>query len=189
MKTNRLLAPVVCLCLVFGSVRSRGQESTRSSDGDGNQAKILNSLVGTWKGTCRTWLRPGQLEDESEIKGEFKSILGGKLVRHTYEGTIKGQPRSGEETIAFNPAEKLFQVSWFDSFHTYGILFSQGKKTAQGFSVEGRYRLSPDQSPWGWRTVIEMTDNDHLTITAFNITPDGREGKAVETVYERTRDQ
>ena len=92
MQTNRLLPPVICLFLVFGSVFSRGQESTRSNNGDGNQAQILNSLVGTWKGTCRTWLRPGQLANESKIKGEFKSILGGKLVRHTYESTIKGKP-------------------------------------------------------------------------------------------------
>ena len=145
MQTNRLLASLVFLLLVFGSPFSHGQESARSNDGDGDQAKILNSLLGTWEGTCRTWLRPGQLADESKIKGEFKSILGGKLVRHTYESTIQGKPRSGEETIAFSPAEKAFQVSWFDSFHTSGILFSQGKKTVQGFSVEGQYRIGPDQ--------------------------------------------
>ncbi len=147
---------------------------------------ILKAMVGKWDGTCRTWFEPGKLADESKISGEFKSMLGGKFVRHSYEGMMKGKPRTGEETIVFNTVDNKFQVSWFDDFHmNYAIMFSEGEKTEKGFSVVGQYSIESGQAPWGWRTEFEMKDNDHLTITMYNITPDGQEGKAVETVYER----
>ena len=71
---------------------------------------FLKSLLGSWEGTCRTWFRPGQLADESKVKGEFKLILGGRFLRHTYAGTLQEKPRTGEETIAFNSVKKKFQI-------------------------------------------------------------------------------
>ncbi len=83
MKASQSICLAISIFLVLGITNAAGDQTISSQITTPKPQAFLNSLVGKWEGTCRTWFRPGILADESKVKGDFKLVHGGRLLRHT----------------------------------------------------------------------------------------------------------
>jgi len=145
----------------------------------------LARLAGEWQGSVRTWFEAGQLADEQPVRGTMKLALDGRFVVHEYETTLSGHPCLGLALYGYDANSDRYQSAWIDSCHNdMAIMFSEGDGGEGKYSVLGYYRV-PDQPNWGWRTEIDLVDDENVVITSFNISPQGDEAKAVELQYRR----
>jgi hypothetical protein len=149
--------------------------------------KALSQLAGNWKGTTKVWFSPEAVHDESPVSGTIRLILGGMFALHEYKGSFEGKELEGLAIIGYHLTSGTYQTAWIDSFHMgTGIMFSEGTKNDDFLSVVGHYQGWEEQpQTWGWRTSIDIVDEDHITITAYNISPEGEEQVATQTEYHR----
>ena len=148
----------------------------------------LSRLVGNWEGTTKVWFEPNVVRDESPVKASMKLILEGRFILHEYTGSLGGKPLEGLAIYGYHLGLKKYQSAWIDSFHNgSAIMFSEGTKAADGMNVLGSYAyVTPEtEQHWGWRTELSVVSDDEVVFTAYNISPEGQEDKATETVYKR----
>jgi hypothetical protein len=158
------------------------------SQSSGSPHHFLSQLAGGWAGTSRVWFEPDKLADESHVAGSIQIILEGRFALYLYQGTIQGEQQYGMFTFGYNTTLDRYEASWVDSFHNNtAIMFCTGNATDNGFSVLGSYPDPTGGPDWGWRTVVELEDEDHLIITAYNIHPEYGEAKATEAKLTRVK--
>ncbi|HAV78601.1 MAG TPA: hypothetical protein DCX53_14730 [Anaerolineae bacterium] len=154
----------------------------------GSPHHFLASLAGGWTGTSRIWLEPGKLLGESQMIGNIQILLDGRFAMFLYQSSVEGEIQHGMFTFGYNTTKDRYEASWLDSWHNNtAIMHCVGSATENGFQVLGGYPDPIGGPDWGWRTEVELVDEDNLTVTAYNIMPDGIEAKATEARLMRLK--
>lgn len=156
----------------------------------GSPHHFFAQLAGHWQGTSKLWLEPDKLANEAPIVGTIQLVLDGRFALFLYQSTIDDEAQHGMITFGYNTLLDQYEASWVDSFHNNtAIMFCTGDAKGNGFFVLGSYPDPSGGPDWGWRTEVELINNDRLIITAYNITPEGMEGKATELSLTRIRQE
>ena len=149
---------------------------------------FLAQLAGGWAGTSKLWLEPDVLTSEAPMIGNIQLILDRRFALFLYQSAVEDEPQHGMFTFGYNTLSDQYEVSWVDSWHNNtAIMFCVGTSMENGFSVLGSYPNPTGGPDWGWRTVLELLDNDHLVISAYNISPEGGEARATEARLTRLK--
>ena len=160
----------------------------KNSQGSDSPHHFLAQLAGGWAGTSKLWLEPDKLADEAPLVGNIQLILDGRFALFLYQSAVQGEAQHGMFTFGYNTTLDRYETSWVDSFHNNtAIMFCVGTSMENGFSVLGSYPDPTGGPDWGWRTVVELLDDDHLVVTAYNIHPEYGEAKATEAKLTRVK--
>jgi hypothetical protein len=155
---------------------------------EGSPHHLLAQLVGRWAGMTQNWLDPHGTPQESQTHGSVQLILDGRFALYLYQSSVDGEPQHGMFTFGYDTTLDRYEASWVDSYHNNtAIMFCVGQGKGNGFAVVGSYPAADGGPDWGWRTEVELVDTDHLTITAYDLRPEGGETVAAKTVLRRVK--
>jgi Protein of unknown function (DUF1579) len=149
--------------------------------------KVLDTLVGDWDYTIKWWMSPDSKPEESKGTSKVEWIMGGRFIEQEVEGTSMGQPFEGMGIMGYDNEKKQYQSVWIDNMGT-GIMTGSGNYDPNTKTLTDHGTFScPAEGEKSYRGVLKMIDNDNFTYEWHMAGPDGKEFRAMEIVYTRTK--
>ncbi len=120
----------------------------------GENHKVLEGLVGTWKYTTKLWMSPDPKAPPMEYSGEtvvkpimggryFQSDVSGKIQMPGADGKMMDMDFKGMEIAGYDNAKKIYVSSWVDNMGT-GIMLSEGSYDAATKTPDLYFRRGSD---------------------------------------------
>src|SRR5689334_22239372 len=92
-------------------------EAMMKAGAPGDAHKKLDSLVGSWDATVKTWMQPGA-PMESHGTSQNTWVLGGRWVEERFTGDFMGMPFNGVGYTGYDNIKKQYVGTWMDNMST-----------------------------------------------------------------------
>lgn len=188
---------IICfLCVIFFSTISI-QVCAQNTDPmkawqeymtPGEMHKWLAKHAGTWEAEVSQWLDPTQPPAKSKATEVVTMTLNGLYQVSNYKGDIMGMPMTGQATLGYNNAKKIFELTWIDNMGS-GIIFMTGTYDAASktLTLKGKQTDPMTGNDSDIRQVNKFIDDDTYTMTMYGTGMDGKEAKFMEGTYKRKK--
>jgi hypothetical protein len=157
----------------------------------GEHHKRLDSFVGKWKVSGKTWFEPGKPAG-TDFAGSMEStwLLGGRFLQSVHKSEFYGMPFEGRALDGYDNATNEYFSTWIDTMGT-GVMVFRGKcddpckvltETAEGFDpMAGKVMKT--------REVTTFIDPDTYRFEMYMVAaaPDGKDVKVMELTGKREK--
>lgn len=153
------------------------------------QHQKLAEMVGTWDAEVSMWMEPSAPPMTSTGVGTFSLMLGGRYLRHDFEGSAMGRPFKGLGITGYDKFRQEYFDLWFDDMST-GMMLTRGVPDSTGNVVHYTGKMDDPMSgrkDIPSRTVLTRIDGDTCKMEMFAADESGNEVKAMEIVYKRRK--
>lgn len=154
----------------------------------GKEHSILKQqFEGAWDAVSRHEGKEGKAA-ESKGTETVKSDFGGYWMMIDYKGEMDGKPFRGHGMMGFDPMKKKYLLSWIDNVTPFAT-WAEGEADANGKTYTFKHDgFCPELGKVATiRTVFEIQDSDHRSLSFFLPGKEGPEKKMGEIRYTRSK--
>lgn len=175
------------LLAILGLFSVAGAQDKKEMPKPQKEHELLRQFEGQWEATSRSFLTSAKAE---ECQGAESARMGydGFWLTIDFKGEVRGKPFQGYGTMGYDPRKTKYVMTWIDNMSPYS-LWAEGDADAAGkvftFISDG---CDPETGkPARMRSVFEIKDADHRTLTFYAFGKDGPDRKFSEIQYARKK--
>lgn len=154
----------------------------------GEHHRVLDALIGEWKGFVRIRMGPDMepMEMPTTIKREW--MLGGRYVSENVTSETDMGAFEGMGVIGYSNVDGVYEIGWIDNMST-GIFTEQGSYEAKTktFRFMGKHRDPATGHTILTNSIMDVSSRDRHVTRSMIPGPDGTPYEHFYGVFERVK--
>jgi len=156
----------------------------------GEEHKVLEPLIGTWKNVFKGRMSPNEKIEESKGTSEHTWMYDGRYVKADFKGNWAGQPFEGIDFIGYDKMKGEYQLVSLNNMST-SLMQASGSydKNSKTLKLGGMFScpLTGEKEKW-FRAEWKIINKDKNIYTSYFKDKEGKEFKSAEINYSRIKE-